>query len=141
MRLWSRGLGRTELKMDCRYYKVKYDPLKEDVYIIGTITDPVNWEFRVTLQPDDIPGMMKLFFHTCVIKMVFKNFYKYFIYFLNRRKFAEAAGYNIEEKVDEAYRQMMSQGRNHAGAMGNNTSRKRFRALSEDKNYSNAGIE
>jgi len=127
--------------MDCRYYTVKYDPLKEDVYIIGTITDPVNWEFRVTLQPDDIPGMMKLFFHTPVIKMVFKNFYKYFIYLLNRRKFAEAAGYNIEEKVDAAYRQMMSQGRNHDGATGNNNRRKRFRALSEDTNYSNAGIE
>jgi len=141
MKLWSRGLGRTELKMDCRYYTVKYDPLKEDVYIIGTITDPVNWEFRVTLQPDDIPGMMKLFFHTSVIKLVFKNFYKYFIYFLNRRKFAEAAGTNIEEKVDDAYRQMMSQGRNHNGATGNNNRRKRFRALSEDKNYSNAGIE
>jgi hypothetical protein len=141
MKLWSRGLGRTELKMDCRYYKVKNDPLKEDVYIIGTITDPVNWEFRVTLEPDDIPGMMKLFFNTGVIKLVLKNFYKYVIYFFNRQKFAEAAGYNIEGKVDDAYRQMMSQGRNHADAMGNNNRRKRFRALSEDKNYSNAGIE
>ncbi|MFO7558255.1 MAG: hypothetical protein R6X10_05450 [Desulfobacterales bacterium] len=141
MKLWSRGLGRTELTMDCRYYTVKCDPLKDDVYIIGTITDPVNWEFRVTLQPDDIPGMMKLFFHTGVIKLVLKNFYKYFIYLLNRRKFAESAGYNIEEKVDAAYRQMMSQGRNHAGGMGNTTGRKRFQALSEEKHYSNAGIE
>ena len=127
--------------MDCRYYSVKNDPLTGNVYIIGTITDPVNWEFRVTLQPEDIPGMMKMFFNLCVIKLLLKNFYKYFIYLLNRKAFAKAAGYNIEEKVDAAYRQMMSQGRNHDGAAGNNNRRKRFRALSEDNNYSNAGIE
>ena len=135
MRLWSRGLGRTELTMDCRYYKVKKDPLTENVYIIGTITDPVNWEFRVTLQPEDIPGMMKLFFHTCVIKLLFKNFYKYFIYWMNRHKFAEAAGFNLEEKVDAAYRQMMSQGRNQDGVTGSNSGRKRFRAISEGTKY------
>jgi len=127
--------------MDCRYYKVNYDPQTENVYIIGTITDPVNWEFRVTLQPDDIPGMMKLFFHTCVIKLLLKNFYKYIVYWLDRRKFAEAAGYNLEEKVDAAYRLMMSQGRNHEGVTGSNGGRKRFRAISEGTNYSNAGLK
>jgi hypothetical protein len=127
--------------MDCRYYKVKNEPMTDNVYIIGTITDPVNWEFRVTLQPDDIPGMMKLFFNVCVMKLVIKNFYKYFIYLLNRRKYAEAAGYNIEEKVDAAYRQMMNHGRDHEGVAGNTGRRKRFRALSEDEHYSNAGIK
>jgi len=107
MKLWSRGLGRTELKMDCRYYKVKSDPASDNVYIVGKITDPVNWEFRVTLEPDDIPGLVKMFMNYCIIKLTLKNMYKYIIYLFARRKFAEAAGYDIEDKVDQAYMQMM----------------------------------
>ena len=107
MKLWSRGLGRTELKMDCRYYVVKADPLSEDIHIIGKITDPVNWEFKVTLDPEDIPGLTKIFFNFCVIKLVVKNLYKYVIYLFSRHKYTEAAGPDLETKVDEAYVQMM----------------------------------
>ncbi|MBW1892317.1 MAG: hypothetical protein JRF40_08255 [Deltaproteobacteria bacterium] len=108
MKLWSRGLGKTELKMDCRYYTVKSDPGGDNVYIVGKITDPVNWEFRVTLEPEDIPGFIKMFMNYCIIKLTLKNMYKYIIYLFNKRKYAEAAGYDIEEKVDEAYMQMMN---------------------------------
>ena len=109
MKLWSRGLGKTELKMDCRYYMVKRDPSGDNAYIIGKITDPVNWEFRVTLEPDDIPGLIKMFMHYGIIKLTFKNMYKYIIYLFNRRKYAEAMGCDIEERVDSAYRQMMNE--------------------------------
>jgi hypothetical protein len=108
MKMWSRGLGRTELKMDCRYYTVKNDPVGENVYIIGKITDPVNWEFRVTLEPEDIPGLVKMFMNYCVIKLTFKNLYKYFIYLFNRSKYVKAAGADLEAKVDAAYSQMMT---------------------------------
>ena len=107
MKLWSRGLGRTELNMDFRYYMAKGDPETEDVLIIGNITDPVQWEFKITLGPEDIPGMTKIFFNFCVIKLVIKNLYKYVIYLFNRRKYVEAAGANLEEKVEAAYVQMM----------------------------------
>jgi len=109
MKLWSRGLGRTELKMDCRYYKVKSDPADDNIYIVGKITDPVNWEFRVTLEPEDIPGLIKMFMNYCIIKLTLKNMYKYIIYLFNSRKYAEAAGYDIEEKVNSAYMQMMNE--------------------------------
>lgn len=114
MKMWSRGLGRTELIMDCRYYKVKNNPGGDEVYIIGKITDPVKWEFRVTVEPEDIPGLMKIFFNTSVVKLTLKNMYKYLIYFLNRRKYAEAAGYDIEEKVSAAYKSMMENDRGKA---------------------------
>ncbi|MBC2717082.1 MAG: hypothetical protein HF978_17395 [Desulfobacteraceae bacterium] len=109
MKLWSRGLGKTELKMDFRYYQVKRDPAGDNVYIIGKITDPVNWEFRITLEPDDIPGMIKMFMNYCVVKLALKNMYKYIIYLFNRRKYAQAAGYDIEKQVDKAYSQMMTE--------------------------------
>ena len=108
MKMWSRGLGRTELKMDCRYYTVKDDPESEKVYIIGKITDPVNWEFRVTLEPEDIPGLVKMFMNYCVIKLTFKNLYKYVIFLFNRSKYAKAAGADLEAKVNAAYTQMMT---------------------------------
>jgi len=109
MKLWSRGLGKTELKMDCRYYMVKNDPSSDNAYIIGKIADPVNWEFRVTLEPDDIPGLIKMFLTYSIIKLTLKNMHKYITYLFTRRKYAEAAGYDIEERVDNAYRQMMNE--------------------------------
>lgn len=108
MKLWSRGLGTTELRMDCRYYTVKANPGDDSIRIMGKITDPVTWEFRVTLEPDDIPGMMKMFFHYCVIRLTCKNLYKYVDYLIHSRKYMEAAGEDIEENVDRAYAEMMS---------------------------------
>lgn len=108
MKMWSRGLGRTELKMDCRYYEVVTEEDSNDVYVIGKITDPVNWEFRVTIEPEDIPGMMKIFFTKGVLTLVLKNTYKYLIYLFNRKKYEEEIGQDLNEKVNEAYRQMMT---------------------------------
>jgi hypothetical protein len=109
MKLWSRGLGKTELIMDFRYYQVKSDKASDNVYIIGKITDPVNWEFRITLGPEDIPGMIKMIMNFGVIKLALKNMYKYIIYLFNRRKYSEAVGFDIEKQVDKAYLQMMSE--------------------------------
>ena len=111
MKMWSRGLGRTELKMDCRYYTVKKDPDSDNFYIIGKITDPVNWELKVTIEPEDIPGLVKMALNWCVFKLTFKNLYKYVVFLFNRRKYQEAAGDDIVEKVDAAYAGMMSNGR------------------------------
>jgi len=114
MKLWSRGLGKTELNMDFRYYKVKKDPASDNVFIIGKITDPVDWEFKITIGPDDIPGMTKLFFNFGVIKLLIKNLYKYIIYLFNAQKYREAAGHDIEEKVNEAYASMMKGRQRHS---------------------------
>jgi hypothetical protein len=109
MKLWSRGLGKTELKMDFRYYQVRNDPSSENVFIIGKITDPVTWEFRITIGPEDIPGLIKMFMNYGVIKLALKNLYKYITYLFNRRKYEEAAGHDIEKQVNDAYSQMMNE--------------------------------
>jgi hypothetical protein len=107
MKLWSRGLGKTELKMDFRYYRIKKDPESDNVFIVGRITDPVDWEFKITIDPEDIPGMAKIFFNSGVIKLLIKNLHKYIIYLFNRKKYIEKAGHDIEEKVNAAYAGMM----------------------------------
>jgi hypothetical protein len=107
MKLWSRGLGKTELNMDFKYYKVVPDQKSDDVFIIGKITDPVNWEFKITVGPDDIAGLTKIFFNWRVIKLVFKHLYKYVLYLVRRKQFENEIETDIEIKVNDAYNSMM----------------------------------
>jgi hypothetical protein len=107
MKLWSRGLGRTEVFMDFRYYKTMKDPGSDHVFIIGSMQDPVNWEFRITFTPEDVPGMIKTFFNISMIKLLIKNIPRYFIYLWNRKKFTENDESDVEKKVNDAYEQVM----------------------------------
>ncbi|MBU0991919.1 MAG: hypothetical protein KJ737_05440 [Proteobacteria bacterium] len=110
MKLWSRGLGKTELNMDFKYYKVAANSSSQNVYIVGKITDPVDWEFKITMGPADIAGLTKIFFNWSVIKLVVKHLYTYPLYLVNRRQYEDKIENNIETKVNDAYNSMM-QGR------------------------------
>ena len=107
MKLWSRGLGRTEVLMDFRYYKTVKDPESDNVFIIGSMRYPVNWEFRITFSPEDVPGLIKTFINFSLLKLMIKNIPRYFIYLWNRKKFIEPGGVDLEKKVNEAYEQVM----------------------------------
>jgi hypothetical protein len=107
MKLWSRGLGKTEVLMDFRYYKTVKDPESENVFIVGSMQDPVNWEFRITLTPEDVPGMIKTFFNFSIIRLLIKNIPRYFIYLWNRKKFMENDASDLEKRVNDAYEQVM----------------------------------
>ena len=105
MKMWSRGLGRNELCMDFKEYSVAREGDADGVQIIGTIKEPVNWEFKITIEPNDVPGMMKIFFNWSVIKLVLLNALKFIPLFFNRKNYTPED--NIEEKVNKAYEQMM----------------------------------
>ncbi len=107
MKVWSKGLGKTELLADCRYYEVRKDPDSDNVFVIGNLTDPVNWEFKAILEPEDIPGFMKLAFNTCMLKLVLKNVHRYIVYLFNRGEYRDKNNENLEEKVNTAYDRMM----------------------------------
>ncbi len=107
MKLWSRGLGKSEVLMDFRDYKTMKDPESDSVFIIGSMQDPVNWEFKITLTPEDIPGLMKIFFNFSMIKLLIKNIHRYFIYLWHRQEFIEKDGPDLEKKVNDAYEQVM----------------------------------
>jgi hypothetical protein len=107
MKLWSRGLGKTEVLMDFRYYKTVKDPESDNIFIIGSMQDPVNWEFRITFSPEDVPGLVKTFFNFSMIKLLIKNIHRYFIYLWNRNKFVDNDSSDLEKKVNEAYDQVM----------------------------------
>ena len=106
MKLWSRGLGKTEVSMDFRYYKVVKDPETGQVCIVGSMRDPVTWEFRVLMEPEDIGGFIKMFFNWSLIWLLFKNAWRYVAYLFTRKQYV-IEGEDIEEKVMSAYDNMM----------------------------------
>jgi len=74
MRLKSRGLGRKELVMDFREYAV----ISEDgeVVIVGTIRDPVNWDFSIRVCEDDVAGMTKLILRPAMIRLLLRSLFR-----------------------------------------------------------------
>jgi len=82
MRLWSRGLGKQELKMDF----MKYDVRKEgqEVVISGRITDPVNWDFWIRFDEDDVPGLVRVAKNPSVIALVARRWFKKVFLFWRR---------------------------------------------------------
>jgi hypothetical protein len=74
MRLKSRGLGRKELVMDFREYAVIREG--DEAVVIGTIRDPVNWEFSIRFCEDDIVGMTKLILRPAMIGLLLRSFFR-----------------------------------------------------------------
>ncbi len=87
MKLWSRGLGKQELKMDFMKYDVHRDG--QEVVVSGRITDPVNWEFWIRFDEDDVPGLIRVAKNPSVIGMVGRHWLRKILFW--RRPAEEAA--------------------------------------------------
>jgi hypothetical protein len=74
MRLKSRGLGRKELVMDFREYAVIHEG--DEAVIVGTIRDPVNWDFSIRVCQDDIVGMTKLILRPAMIRLLLRSIFR-----------------------------------------------------------------
>ncbi len=97
--------------MDFRYCKALKDPETGNMLIIGKMQSPVTWEFKITFQPEDIGGIVKLAFCPSLLFFAIKNLPQYLIYLMNKKKFQQEG--NIVEKVNAAYEQCMTGGRVH----------------------------
>lgn len=111
MKLWSRGLGKQEINLDFRYCQAVKDPNEGNMLIIGNMQSPVTWEFKITFQPEDIGGIVKLVFCPSMLLFAIKNLPQYLVYLMNRNKYKHKG--NLVEKVNAAYEQCMSGGRVH----------------------------
>ena len=110
MKMWSRGLGRTELSMDPGTCQIRQDPETGAVIVYGNVKEPVNWEFKGVIYPEDIPGILRLAMSGAVLKLVLKNFWRYFAYLWKTRA-QKPIEEGLEEKVNSAYEQIMRRGR------------------------------
>lgn len=96
MKMWSQGLGKNELVVDFRNYKVVRDETVDDTpetVIKGITNEPVTWEFQVRLCGEDLSGMMNVFFKPATLFFVLVNLKQIFIFFFqkifNKKLFAE----------------------------------------------------
>jgi len=111
MKLWSRGLGRTEINMDFRYYKVVKDPKTGNPIVIGCMQSPVTWEFTLKLEPDDMAGIVKLVLNVPLLKFALKNAYRYPIYLMNRDNYRLEDEEHLQERVFAVYEKMREGGK------------------------------
>jgi len=58
VKLKSRGLGRKELVMDFREYTVRREG--DEIVIVGTIHEPVHWDFSIRMCEDDLAGIAQV---------------------------------------------------------------------------------
>ncbi len=87
MRLWSRGLGRQELKMDFMRYAISKEG--HEVVISGRITDPVNWDFWIRFDENDVPGLVRVATNRKVVGLVGRRWFNKLLPF--RQRHAEVA--------------------------------------------------
>jgi hypothetical protein len=74
MRLRSRGLGRKELVLDFREYEVVR--VEDELVVVGTIRDPVNWDFTIRICEDDVPGMTWLVLRRAMLSLLLRSFFR-----------------------------------------------------------------
>ncbi len=89
MKLWSRGLGKQELKMDFMRYDISRDG--DEIVIAGRITEPVTWDFWIRFDEDDVPGLIRVAKNPNVIGMVLRRWFKKLTPFLHRQQPEEEA--------------------------------------------------
>ena len=58
MRMWSSGLGSEDAALVLDFRQADFTREGDTVYITGTVLEPVNWEFKLTITREDLPGIL-----------------------------------------------------------------------------------
>ena len=71
MRFWSKGLGERELVIDLSKGNLTLE--EGNVFMRGTIVEPVNWNYEITLFPEDVRGILRVALSIQGISYFMKN--------------------------------------------------------------------
>ncbi len=74
MKLKSRGLGRKELVLDFREYEVVSDG--KEILVVGTIREPVTWDFSIRICEDDLPGVIRFASQRLTLRWLFRALFR-----------------------------------------------------------------
>jgi hypothetical protein len=107
MKLWSHGLGKRELKMDFRRCAIQRNEAG-DIEVLGVITEPVTWEFRITLTAEDAAGLIRMALTPALIALILGHAPDYVRFLLHRKEFAP--GDDLTARVQGAFDKMMNKG-------------------------------
>jgi hypothetical protein len=111
MKLWSRGLGKQQLKMDFMRYEITQDG--DEIVISGRITEPVNWDFWIRFDEDDVPGLIRVARNRKLVRMVLRRYLKKIgrvFLFWRRRKPEEAVEPEKPKELEKAAAQPVASG-------------------------------
>ena len=81
MKMWSQGLGKNELVVDFSHYRVVEEVNKENIretIIKGVTDEPVQWEFQIRMNREDLSGLMNIFFKPATLFFALKNIHQVF---------------------------------------------------------------
>jgi hypothetical protein len=56
--MWSSGLGSEDAALVLDFRLADFTREGDTVYITGTVLEPVNWEFKLTITREDLPGIL-----------------------------------------------------------------------------------
>lgn len=108
MEMWSKGLGRTELGMNPNLCEISKDPNSENLIVYGNVTEPVDWEFKITIRPEDLPGIIKLSLSFPVIKHFIKHLFRTLLSLTFGKNKNGKPQEGLIENVNLAYEQIMN---------------------------------
>ena len=95
MKLKSRGLGRKELVMDFREYTVRREG--DEIVIMGTIHEPVHWDFSIRMCEDDLAGVAQVATRKTMLVWLLRALFK-------RKRHAHWSQDRVEHLADAARR-------------------------------------
>jgi hypothetical protein len=86
--------------MDFMAYEISKDG--EEIVIAGRITEPVNWEFWIRFDENDVPGLVRVATNRSVLGMVLGHWFKKLIPFRGRHRPAEDQDQETQEAQETA---------------------------------------
>ena len=98
MKIWSKGLGTMVLLMDFRNYYVEMDETG-DLLIKGQITDPVFWDFVITVKRNDIRGLANIALKPRFLVFLLRNVH-WMLKFLFEKLFRKERFLPPEESIE-----------------------------------------
>ncbi|MCP4750365.1 MAG: hypothetical protein GY866_05705 [Proteobacteria bacterium] len=101
MRMWSKGLGKIELEVDFSHYKVVTE--EENTVIKGITEHPIKWNFTITLEKEDIPGLLNVLFKPGTLLFLIANIKTVFRFvfekLFRRHRYYEFDRKNLENEL------------------------------------------
>lgn len=96
MRFWSKGLGERELVIDLSKGNLTREEGK--IFMRGVITEPVAWNYEVTLFAEDMRGILRVMISIPALIYFLKNITGVFAFFGRIGKFGSEP---VEGKPEE----------------------------------------
>jgi len=89
MKMWSAGLGSEETALVLDFTKASFKREGDKVIVTGIVVEPVNWEYKLTLMKEDVPGLLWVILSIPVLRYFARNISGVWIYirekFIRRR--------------------------------------------------------